>query len=150
MYDDKVDKRYLVVGVRYSQDTGEENTFETEIIGSFPEIGAAVICRDVYADLDTTFDEIAISSVRLFDEVPEIEVYLNFVADEDNIIIRSQCLPMGTEPTLRDDKDCFEAVVYLEDKEDMIDYAKRWFVKYRKKNPGVIDLISPNIESYEF
>lgn len=146
MFNEEQDIRYLVMGIRYNeQDNGP---FEAEIIGGFPDIGAAVICRDVYADLDTTFDDITITSVTLYEEIPEIEIFLNFTTDDDHIIIRSQCMPMGTEPTLKDDSSYFEAVAYLDDRDDMLDYAARWFMKYKKKRPKVIDLTSPSVESY--
>lgn len=59
MFNEDNDIRYLVMGIRYNENS--ESTLEAEIIGGFPNIGEAVICRDVYADLDTTFDDITIS-----------------------------------------------------------------------------------------
>lgn len=146
MFNEDNDIRYLVMGIRYNENS--ESTLEAEIIGGFPNIGEAVICRDVYADLDTTFDDITISSMTLYEEIPEIEIFLNFTTDDDHIIIRSQCMPMGTEPTLKDDSAYFEAVAYIDDRDDMLDYAARWFMKYKKKKPKVIDLTSPSVESY--
>lgn len=146
--DENKDIRYLVMGIRYPDNNGEQ-TFEAEIVGAFADIGAAVICRDVYADLDTTFEDMTITSVMMYDEIPEMEIFLNFTTDDDHIIIRSQCKPMGTEPTLKDDSSYFEAVAYLDDRDDMLDYAARWFMKYKNKKPKVIDLTSPSVESYK-
>lgn len=138
---------YSVVGMHADGIYDEEDTATIVNLGSFSTLEEAIICKDIYDDLDTTIHTISIVPISLFGEVPEIEPYLNFTVEEGRIIIRCKCVEVGTPPLLNE-KDFFEALAYAEDKDAMIELAASWHKDRYGYYPAIEEDIPPSIESF--
>lgn len=135
---------YLVLGLRFNPNPELDGlpSSSVVIVGSFSDLSKAVLCRDIYADLDTTFEAVTITSSTRMEDVPDFDVFLSVTVSEEGVIIRSQCVTSGTEPWLREEEDFFEALAYPEDREDIIRIASEWYNERAGYYPSIIDDIS--------
>jgi len=130
---------FTVFGFRTEFNDNNEAVIVTEIIGNFTNLENALICVDIHKDLDTTLDDISITTSTLLDELPELEVMLKIDVEKDNILVRSQAVPLDASPWIREDENVFQALACREDEEDIIDYACKWFEGKYHSTPHVID-----------
>lgn len=138
---------YTVFGFRTEFNDDNEEVIITEIIGNFTNLENALICVDIHKDLDTTLENISITTGKVLEELPELEVMLKIDFDKDNLLIRSKAVPLDTPPWIREEDNVFEALAYKEDKEEIIQYATQWYINKNKTKPNIINNVSSLIDS---
>lgn len=140
-------KVFVVYGVRLntSPNDNQEPMMEMEIIGTFPTFEQASLCRDVYADLDTTLEAIAITTCESHNDVPDYDVMLHLEVSPsgDTIEMNSMCVGAESEPWIRETADHCEALAVPEDQEFIIDYMTKWCKVAHGVTPTIQDNISP-------
>lgn len=140
-------KLFVVYGIRLNENPldGGGPTMETEIIGTFPTFEDASMCRDVYADLDTTMEAIDITTCENYDSVPDFDVMLHIEVSPhgDTIEIESMCVGGESEPWLKETSTHCEALSFPEDMDYIIDYMTKWCQSAHGTRPAVVDNISP-------
>lgn len=118
---------FLVVGLRQELGTDDQGygSVSLEILSMFDSLENALIYRDIHSEMDTTTHTLTILSTQSRSEVPEIEVFLHVIIEDDGVIrVRSRCVEFGTEPWLREEPGLFEALCYPEDKDLIIERAQ--------------------------
>lgn len=140
---------FLVVGLRRELGTDDQGyeSVSMEILSMFDNLEHALIYRDLHVDMDTTTHEVTILSTQARTELPEIEVLLHVIIEDDaSIRVRSRCVDFGTTPWLREEPGLFEALCYPEDKDLIIDRAQKHMSKPGRKLT-VVDEVPPSVES---
>lgn len=130
---------YTVFGFRTEFNDDNEAVIITEIIGNFTNLESALICVDIHKDLDTTLDNISITTGKILEELPELEVMLKIDFDNDNLLLRSQAVPLDTSPWIREEENIFEALACKEDKKEIIEYATQWYKNKYNSKPHIIN-----------
>lgn len=140
-------KVFVVYGLRLNENPADdkEPMMETEIIGMFPTFADASMCRDVYADLDTTMEAIDITTCESYQEVPDYDIMLHIEVspNKDVIEINSMCVGEDSEPWIRETSTHCEALAVPEDIDYIVDYMKRWCEENHNTSPTVVDNVSP-------
>ncbi len=137
---------YTVFGFRTEFNDNNEAVIITEIIGNFTNLESALVCVDIHKDLDTTLENISVTTGKLLKEVPDLEVMLKIDIDNNNILIRTQAVPLDTPPWMREENNIFEALACREDKEKIIEYATQWYKNKYHSQPEIIDNTSKTFE----
>lgn len=143
------DDYFLVVGLR--SEMGSDNqgygSVSIEILCMFDNLESALIYRDLHSEMDTTTHAVTIVSTSSYSEVPELEVFLHVIVEDDNVIrVRSRCVDFGTEPWLREEPGLFEALCYPEDRDLIVNRAQR-HMSHRGQTLEVVDEVPPGIAS---
>lgn len=143
-------KKFIVLGSKthISPDSYGVSDTDLIVVGLFSKLEDAVMCRDIHADLDTTFDAVTIVSSEEYDSVPDMNIYLHLSFDDENLIIRSQCVFEDSNPFLRVEEDYFEALAYPEDREAIIDRAVDWYHSITGQPPIILDYVSPAAKEF--
>lgn len=140
-------KVFVVYGLRLDDNPADNKDpmMETEIIGMFPTFADASMCRDVYADLDTTMEAIDITTCESYQSVPDYDVMLHIEVSYDKkfIEINSMCVGEESEPWIRETSSHCESLAVPEDRDYIVDYMKRWCNDNHNASPEVVDNISP-------
>lgn len=141
--------QYLVCGLKFNPNPELDGmaSSSVEILGAFSDLSKAVLCRDIYSDLDTTMEAVTITPSIFMEDIPDFDVFLSITVDADGITVRSQCVAENTEPWLREEPDFFEALAYPEDENRIIELASSWFEKRAGYFPPIIDDVSKQARS---
>lgn len=143
------DTTFSVFGLKQSGSL-DDPTVELVPLGAFDTREQAEIFREIHNDIDSTFDAFSIQESPVFEEVPEMDIFLLVHFEGSNLIVDSKCLEVGFKPLLVEEEEIFESIAYPEDREKIVNRAVSWFKKKYGSFPTVVDRVSPVIESYNF
>lgn len=138
---------FLVMGLRQEMGTDEEGygSVSMEILAMFDTLENALIYRDLHAEMDTTTHAVTIVSTTAYSEVPDLEVFLHvIIEDDDTVRVRSRCVDLGAEPWLREGPEVFEALCYPEDRDLILDRAQRHLSRLGRPFE-VVDEVPPEV-----
>ena len=142
---------FVVFGIKsyYSDSSDQSTTIEMEDIAALSDHESANMLRDIIAKYDTIYENVGIRTIKSFDKAPVLEPFYVVSSHGDgSVYIESTCVFTDTEPMLREEEDYFEALVYPEDIDSMIDYASKWHQKLFRKTPEIIDNSSPSMGDF--
>lgn len=141
---------FAVFGLRLTRKGHDTPIANLEILGVFDNPDDAIVFKEIHQDWDTTLEGVSIASVDFMDSVPDMEVMLAVEADIGNntISVKSTCVPTDKEPLLIEEDDYFYSLAWIEDKENIVNYACSWLESKTKIRPKVIEDIPDSVEDY--
>ena len=145
------EKVYIVTAMAYRSKFGEEDFVENVVLGVSDSLEEALMLRDIYADVDSTFDMVTVTQSEMIGRVPDM-IVMGHVAIENDpddnpvVVARSCAVAEGTQPRLQNDETGFEALVPLNELTLFTPLAQQWCEKYNQFDPEVVILVSPSAQ----